>query len=71
MPDEEVTKPKKQVERKKHPRVINVLKEVVGATTITKLILDLEVNLTVGELLVSAPVIEKQLTKAISEDGTV
>ncbi len=43
----------------------------MGATTITKRILDLEVNLTVGKLLVSALSFEKQLTKAISEDGAI
>ena len=62
---------KKTVERKKHPRVVGVLKESVGATMITKRILDLGVNLTVGELLASAPAVEKQLTKAITEDEAV
>ena len=62
---------KKNVERKKHPRVVGVLKETVGATMITKRILDLGVNLTVGELLASAPAVEKQLTKAITEDEAV
>ena len=71
MPDAEGTTVKKTVKRKKHPRVVNVLKESVGATTITKRILDLGVNLTVGELLASAPAVEKQLTKAISEDEAV
>ena len=71
MPDAEATEPKKQVEKKKHQRVINVLKESVGATTITRRILDLGVNMTVSELLVSAPTVEKQFTKAISEDETV
>ena len=71
MPDVEGTTAKKTVERKKHPRIVNILKESVGATTITKRILDLGVNLTVGELLASAPAVEKQLTKAISEDEAV
>ena len=71
MPDAEVTQPKKQVERKKNLQVVNFLKESVGATTITKRILDLEVNLMVAELLTSAPAVEKQLTKAISEDVAV
>ena len=71
MPDAEVIEAKKMVERKKHPRVVNVLKETVGATTITKRILHLGVNLTVGKLLASAPAVEKQLTKAISEDEAV
>lgn len=62
---------KKNVEHKRHPRVIGVLKESVGATMITKHILDLGVNLTVGELLVSTPAVEKQLTKAITEDKAV
>ncbi len=47
------------------------MKESVGATTITKRILDLRVNLTVGELLASVPAVEKQLTKAIFEDESV
>ncbi len=71
MPDAEATEPKKQVEKKNHPRAVNVLKESVGATTITKRIPDLRVNLTVGKLLDSAPAVEKQLTKAISEDEAV
>lgn len=64
-------KVKKNIERKKQPRVVGVLKESVGATMITKQILDLGVNLTVGELLASAPAVEKQLTKAISEDEAI
>ncbi|MCJ1348653.1 hypothetical protein MMC31_006886, partial [Peltigera leucophlebia] len=62
---------KKNVERKRHPRVVEVLKESVGATMITKRILDLGVNLTVGKLLASASAVEKQLTKAITEDKAV
>ena len=38
---------KKNLERKRHPRVVNVLKESVGVTTITKRILDLGINLMV------------------------
>lgn len=45
----EVSEPQKTVERKKHPRVVNMLKESISATNITKCILDLGVNLTVGE----------------------
>lgn len=71
MPDAEASEPRKVVERKKHLRVVNVLKESIGATTITKHILDLGVNLTVGELLASALAVEKQLTKAITEDEGV
>ncbi len=62
---------KKSVERKKHPRVVNVLKELVGATNITKCILNLGVNFTVSKLLASASAVEKKLTKAISEDEVV
>ncbi len=47
------------------------MKESVGATTITKRILDLRVNFTVDELLTSALAVEKQLTKAISDDKAV
>lgn len=62
---------KKNVECKKQPRVVGVFKESVGATIITKQILDLGVNLTVGELLASAPAVEKQLNKAIFEDDAI
>ncbi len=71
LPDAEVTERKKQVERKKHSQVVNIMKESVGATTITKRIQDLGVNLTVSELSASAPAFQKQLTKAISEDEAV
>lgn len=59
MPDAETGKPKKAIEKKKHLRVVNVLKKSVGAKTITKRILNLEMNLTVGKLLASAPAVEK------------
>lgn len=48
MLDVKANKLKRIVKRKKHLRVVNVLKEFVDATTITKRILDLKVNLTVG-----------------------
>lgn len=51
--------------------VVRVLKESVGATIITKHILDLRIYFTVGKLLVFATAIEKQLTKAITEDEVV
>ncbi len=41
MLDADTTMAKKSIERKKYPRVVNVLKESVGATTIIKRILDL------------------------------
>lgn len=56
---------KKGTEREKYPGVVGVLKEPVGATMITKRILDLGVNLTVGKLLAFAPAVEKQLTKQL------
>ena len=40
---------KKSVEKEKHSRVVNVLKEYIGATISIKRILDLQVNLKVGE----------------------
>lgn len=63
MPDVEGSAAKKSIERKKHPRVANVLKESVGATTITMRILDLGVNLTVGELRALALAVEKNSQK--------
>ena len=47
------------------------MKESVRATTITKQILNLEVNFTVGELLASVSAVEKQLKKAIFKDEAV
>ncbi len=44
------------------------MKESARATTITKRILDLRVNFTVGELITSVPAFEKQLKKATSEN---
>lgn len=43
----------------------------MGATTITKHILNFEVNFIISKLLAFAPAIEKQLIKAIFEDKTV
>ena len=62
---------KKNIQRKKHPHIVNMLKQSIEATTITKYILDLGVNFTIGKLLVSAPHVEKQLTKAISKNEAV
>lgn len=71
MSDAKTGKPKKTVKRKKHLRVVNILKKSVGAMTIIKRILDLRVNLTIGQLLASAPAVEKQLTKTITKDEVV
>lgn len=71
MLDIEAREPKKTVKKKKHLQVVNVWKESISATTITKDILDLGVNLTVSKLLASASAIEKQLTKAIIEDKVI
>ena len=71
MPDANTAIGKKNVKKKIYPSVVNVLKEFVGATTITKRILDLGVSFTVGELLASALAVKKQLTKAISEDEVI
>lgn len=50
---------RKTIECMKHPRVVRVFKESVGVIMINKRILDLGVNLTIGELLISTPAIEK------------
>ena len=49
MPDAKAGELRKTVERKKYLQVVNVLKESIGATTITKRILNLGVNLTVED----------------------
>ena len=71
MQDAESGEPKKTFEKRKHLSVVNELNESIGATTITKRILDLGVNLTICKLLVLALAIEKQFTKAITEDESV
>lgn len=68
MPNANIGKAKKSVEKKRHLRIVNVLKESVRAIAITKRILSLEVSLTVGELLASAPAVKKQFTKTNSDD---
>lgn len=50
---------KKSIECKKYSKIVRVLKELFKAIIITKHILDLEVNLTVGKLLVFTLAIEK------------
>ena len=59
IPDANTAISKKSIIRTRHPQVINILKESVGATTITKQILDLKVSLIVGKLPASAPAVEK------------
>ena len=71
MLDADMVIAKKSIERKKHLRVVNVLKESVKTTTITKRILNLGVNFIVSELLASVLAVEKQLTKAISKDKAI
>lgn len=62
---------KKIVKKKKYPQMINILKKFLDAIIITKHILDLKINLTVGKLLTSTLTVEKQLTKIIFEDETI
>ncbi len=59
MLDEDTATAKNDIERKRHPRVVNVLNESVEASIITKRMLDLGVNLNVDELLTSAPAVKK------------
>lgn len=62
---------KKRLKRKKHSQVVNIFKKSVRSTIITKCILDLRVNLTIGELLASVSAVEKQFIKAIFEDEVI
>lgn len=50
---------KKNIECKKYSKIVRVLKELFEAIMIRKHILDLEVNLTIGKLLVFTLAIEK------------
>lgn len=70
MPDIDLVT-KKNFKSKEYPWVINVLKELVEATIITKSYLDPRDSLTIGELLALAPTVEKQFTKAISKHESI
>lgn len=65
------SKPKKTIQRKKHLRVINILKKSIGAITINKCIQNLRLNLTIDKLLASTLVFEKQLIKAITKNEAI
>lgn len=68
MPDMEAFEPRMIIERKKHLQFVIMFKKSVDTTIITKDILNLGVNLTVDNFLVSALAFEKQLTKTIIEN---
>lgn len=50
---------KKNVEHKRYPRVVVILKEIIRVSMIIKHILNIRVNFTMGKLLALVPVIEK------------
>lgn len=54
-----------------YSQVANVLNESIGATTITKHILNFVVSFTVSKLLASPTIFDKQLTKAIAKDKVI
>lgn len=60
------SKSKKTIKKKKHLRIINILKEFISVITINKHILNLRINLIIDKLLLLALVVKKQLTKAIT-----
>lgn len=62
---------KKSLKCKRHSWVVNILKELVRAITITKYILNLRVSLTIEKLLALVLAVKKHLIKAISEDKTI
>lgn len=66
MSDVEASKLRKTVKKKKHPQVMTGFKESVGATTITKRVLDLKISLTVARCIASALAIDKDLNKIIT-----
>ncbi len=71
MLDADTATAKKSVQKKKHPRVVHILKQSVQATTIAKRILDLGINFTVDKLSASALAFEKQLTNIIFKEEAV
>lgn len=50
---------KKNVEYKKHPRIVGVLKKSIKVIMITKQILDLRVNFSINKLLAYILIIKK------------
>ncbi len=66
--DEKKTVDKKLLKKKKDQKIVTLLKESLRAEEITKQILDLNVNLTVRDLLASALLVEKKVTKASTLD---
>lgn len=64
----ETSESKKIIKKKKYLQNFNILKKFIRVMTITNHILNLEINLTIGKLLVLALVIKKQLTKTIIKD---
>lgn len=57
--------------KKKHLQVVNVLKQSVEITNITKRILNLRVNLTIDKLLASMPAIEKRFIQIIFQNKAI
>lgn len=50
MPNADIAIAKKNIKKKRHSQIVNILKESVRATTITKQILNFQISFTVGEL---------------------
>ena len=65
MPDANKVIIKKNVKQKTHSQVVNIMKEFMRAITIRKQILDLGISSTVNKLLVSAPVVKKELDEGL------
>lgn len=62
---------KKNIKKKSHLQVINVLKKSIRVITITKQILNLIIGFTFGKLLASALAMENKFIKAIFEDKNI
>lgn len=57
--DVEAITTKKTIEKKRNSYIVNVLKEFMGATTITMSIPDFDINLTVNKLIALVLTIKK------------
>lgn len=62
---------KKIVEHRNLFKIVKMLKKLVGVISITKLILDFGINLTISKLLALVLVVEKQLIKAITKNKAI
>lgn len=71
IPNVNIIMAKKNMEKKRHLWVINILKKFIGAITITKCILNFRVNFIIDKLLASVLAVKKKFIKVISKNKAI